>query len=30
MLGVVVGCFVVIELIAVILGAILPAGFFDR
>jgi hypothetical protein len=30
MLAVLVGCFVAIELIALILGAILPTGFFDR
>jgi hypothetical protein len=30
MLAVVVGCFVVIESIAFILVAVLPAGFFDR
>jgi hypothetical protein len=30
MLGVLVGCFVVIELIALILTAALPAHFFDR
>jgi hypothetical protein len=30
MLAVLVGCFLAIELIALILGAILPAGFFDR
>jgi hypothetical protein len=30
MLAVLVGCFVVIELIALILVAVLPAGFFDR
>jgi uncharacterized protein YybS (DUF2232 family) len=30
MLAVLVGCFVVVELIAVVLGAVLPAGFFDR
>jgi hypothetical protein len=30
MLGVVVGCFVAVESIALALGAVLPAGFFDR
>ena len=30
MLAVVVGCFVVIELISMILVAVLPTGFFDR
>jgi uncharacterized membrane protein len=30
MLGVLVGCFVIVETIALVLGAVLPAGFFDR
>jgi hypothetical protein len=30
MIGVLIGCFLAVEAIATILGAILPAGFFDR
>ena len=30
MIAVLVGCFVAVEAIAMVLGAILPAGFFDR
>jgi hypothetical protein len=30
MLAVLVGCFVAVETIALILGVVLPAGFFDR
>ena len=30
MVAVLVGCFLAVEAIATILGAVLPAGFFDR